>query len=74
MKIGNITINNDGDVSHGLEYLKNKWETEEVKEIFRNARRETDQNTHFSANINGSTMHYILKHNEYDTFFLKPND
>jgi len=67
-----IVIKHDGDVPRGLSYLDEKWNDAEVREIFDNARKSTDQDSHFQAYINGKIQHYILKHTGYDEYFLKP--
>jgi hypothetical protein len=73
-KIYDYTIEHYGNVPRGLEYLRNNWDTEEVKEIFRNSRAEADQNVHFSANIDGSIEHYILTHTGDYVYRLEPNN
>ncbi len=72
--IRNCIIESNGDVNHGLDYIENNWESAIVEKALTDSRNYDDQMAHFSANIEGSVKHYILKHIKGNTFFLKPND
>ena len=70
--INGITIEHYGDVPRGLQYLEKEWHHERTRELFDNARRSTDQDTHFQAYVDGAHKNYVLKHIGSDRYFLKP--
>jgi len=75
MTIDGYTIESNGDVPAGLAYIERNWNTEEVKEIFRNSRNPENESRgeFFQITVDGYAKHYILKHTGDYTYFLKAN-
>lgn len=70
--INGIIIEHHGDVPRGLKYLEEKWHKEQIQEIFENARRSPDQDSHFQVPVDGANKNYVLKHIGPDKYILKP--
>ncbi len=69
---GDITIEHNGDVTHGINYIQHNWSAkEEVREWFDNARISADHDTHFQIYIDGKDRNYLLTRFGPGKYFLK---
>lgn len=66
-------IENNGDVDHGLDYLRNHWNDSYILDVFENARTSRDYKAYFKVpDTKGSYLlkfislhHYSLEWREY---------
>ena len=67
--VGDIEIEHEGDVSNGIEYIRNNWGSSELERILATTKDYSDHMCHFEHNGNN----YILIRKESGKYFLEPN-
>jgi len=72
-RIENTTIEHNGDVDRGIQYLDNHWNDQYVLDLFENARTSYDYKAFFKID-NTSEGSYLLKYIGPHHYFLSWQD
>ena len=70
--INGNTVEHNGNVYKGLDYLQAHAREERIEEWFGSARNATDKDTHIEIPMNGKGVRYLLKYTGPNRYFLKP--